>query len=157
MFFSTILLGLIGCDSDAELTAFPSKITWGEIDFRQAKPETGYSPTTIDLNNTGEEKIDSISIDRLDLNIDKECPGKNDCNRLCLQGFDKTPAELGSLTAGSSYSFVVSVCDYIEETGERDEEITGQIEISHSGSNSPITVNWSFTPVFQLESDDTGD
>jgi hypothetical protein len=157
MFFFTVLLGLAGCDSGSELTPFPSSISWGEIDFRQPLPETGYSPKTIDLNNNGEKEVSSISIDRLDLNIDYDCPGSSECNRLCLQGFDKTPADLGSLDAGSSYSFVVAVCDYVEETGERDEEISGQIEISHSGTNSPITVDWSFTPVFLIEgNDDTG-
>ena len=151
-----LLISLIGCASDIELKAFPSSISWGEIDFGEALPEAGYAPQTIDLNNTSEQEISDISISKLDLNINHDCPGNQTCKRLCLQGFDGTSADLGSLAADTSYSFVVSVCDYIEETGERDEEITGQIEILHSGSNSPLTVNWSFTPVFQIEQHDTG-
>lgn len=151
-----LLAGLIGCGSDTELKPFPSTISWGEIDFGEAMPDSGYSPQTIDLNNTGEKEISDISIDKLDLNINHDCPGSQTCKRLCLQGFDDSPAALGALAPDESYGFVISVCDYIEETGERDEEITGQIEISHSGSNSPVTINWSFTPVFQIAQQDTG-
>ena len=155
MIFS-LFFGLLGCGSDVELKAFPSSISWGEIDFGSVLPEVGHSPQSIDLNNTGEEEITDISIDQLYLNINHTCPGNQTCNRLCLQGFDSTPAELGSLAPDGSYRFVVAVCDYIEETGERDEEISGQIQISHSGTNSPLTIDWSFTPVFQVDQFDTG-
>ena len=121
-----------------ELKAFPSSISWGEIDFRPAMSEEGYAPQNIDLNNTGKGEID--------INL-QYC----DSDHLCMQGFDSAPESLGALEEEQTYTLVVSVCNYIEEEGERDQEITGQIEISHSGNNSPVQIDWSFTPVFILE------
>jgi len=156
MFFSPIILVLAGCSSEVELTALPSSITWGEIDFIDTVPENGFSPQLIKLSNTGEEEITSISIDRLDGNINQTCPPSMECNRLCVQGYENTPIDLGSLEPGDNSTFFVAVCEYVVETGERDDEVSGKIEISHSGTNSPTTIKWSFTPVLGVSGTETG-
>ena len=150
---------LIGCAAPSELSALPSSIQWGNIDFAQPMPEEGYSAETISLKNTGEEDIDEIIIEDLqnDFQVSGEagvCPPNEDCNHLCLQGFDATPASLlqGSLPPGETFNAVISVCNYIEQAGERDDNITGNIEISFSGSDKPIYIDWSFTPVQNLTS-----
>ena len=122
----------------AELKAFPSSIAWGEVDFRPAMPEEGYDPQSIQLNNTGTGVIE-ISLQSFD------------ADHICLQGFDSAPEDLGALEEEQTYTLVVSACNYIEEEGERDQEITGTIQISHSGKESPLQIDWSFTPVFILE------
>ena len=127
----------LACNS-GELKAFPSSIEWGEVDFRPAMPDGGYSPQTIDLNNTGTGTVELILQDF-------------DADHLCMQGFGSTPENLGELEEGQTYTLVTGVCNYIEEQGERDTEITGQIEIQHSGQNSPLFIEWSFTPIFILE------
>ena len=121
-----------------ELKAFPSSITWGEVDFRPAMPEEGYAPQSIDLNNTGTGSVE-ISLQYFD------------SDHLCMQGFESSPAALGALEEEQTYTLVVSVCNYIEEEGERDQELTGQLETSHSGKDSPLQIDWSFTPVFILD------
>ena len=130
-------LFLLACNG-GELKAFPSSLSWGEVDFRQSMPEDGYNPQALDINNTGKGPVD------LELKY-------YDDEHLCLQGFSSYPESLGTLEEGESYNLVVGVCNYIEEEGERGQEITGEIEISHSGNNSPTLISWSFTPVFILE------
>ena len=82
------------------------------------------------------------------------CPPDEDCNHLCLQSFTETPASLlqGSLSPGETFNVVVSVCNYIEQAGERDDNITGKIQVSFSGSDKPIYIDWSFTPVQNITS-----
>ena len=127
----------IACNS-GELTAFPSTLDWGDIDFREVPPEGGFAQQDISLTNTGTQNIDiSLSV-------------FNDVY-LCLTGLDGKPQELGTLEPEQSYSLRVGVCDYIEENGERDTLISGQIEITHSGKNSPVSIDWSFTPVIVIE------
>ena len=149
---------LIACAEPSELSAMPSSIDWGNINFTESMPEEGYSAETITLTNTGEKDIEEIIIEDLqeDFQVSGEagvCPPNEDCNHLCLQGFDTTPASLlqGSLPAGETFNAVVSVCNYIEQTGERDDELTGKIKISFSDSDKPIYIDWSFTPIENIQ------
>jgi hypothetical protein len=128
---------LFACNS-GELTAFPSNISWGDIDFRNNPPEEGFDAQNIALTNTGTQNID-IELGLFD-NI-----------HLCLTGLDGTPQSLGTLEPDQTYNLLVGVCDYIEEEGERDTEISGTIEIVHTGVESPEVITWSFTPVFIIE------
>ena len=128
---------LFACGA-GELTAFPSNISWGEIDFRQSPPEGGFAQQDIVLTNTGTKAID------IELRV-------FDSVHLCLTGLDGNPQSLGTLEVEQSYSLLVGVCDYIEEEGERDQELSGQIEIGHTGIDSPEVIDWSFTPVFIIE------
>ena len=133
------MLGLffIACNS-GELTAFPSNLDWGEVDFREVPPEGGFAQEDISLTNTGTQNID-ISLRGFD---DKH---------LCLTGLEGKAQDLGTLEPEQSYALRVGVCDYIEEDGERDTLISGQIEITHTGANSPVYINWSFTPVIVID------
>ena len=128
---------LFACNQ-GELTAFPSTISWGEIDFRENPPEEGFDARNISLTNTGSQTID-IELSGFD-NV-----------HLCAMGLDGEPQSLGKLEVDQSYDLQVGVCDYIEEDGERDTEITGTIAIAHSGANTPVEITWSFTPVFIIE------
>ena len=133
------MLGIffIGCAS-GELTAFPSQITWGDVDFQSSMPETGYDTKNIILTNTGTTNIE------LSLEV-------YDDVHICLDGLDASSQSLGSLEPEQSYSLLVGACGYQPDQGERDKEITGSITISHTGANSPTEIAWSFTPVLIIE------
>ena len=128
---------LFACGS-RELTAFPSNIDWGEVDFRENPPEGGFYQQNIALTNTGTKPIE------IELSV-------FDSVHLCLTGLDGSPQSLGVLEAEQTYNLLVGVCNYVEEEGERDQELSGQIEIRHEGDDSPEIITWSFTPVFIIE------
>ena len=67
--------------------------------------------------------------------------------------FSELPIDLGSLTRDSSYSAVVSVCDYIEENGERDDLLEGSITIEYNDKYTHSLPG--LTPVLNI-SEDTG-
>ena len=133
------MLGIIfmGC-AGGELTAFPSKIIWGDIDFQSSMPDTGYSAQSISLTNTGTTNIELSLEEYDDIHI-------------CLDGLEGAPQNLGILEPEQSYSLLVGACGYQPDQGERDQEITGTIYVSHTGNNSPLAITWSFTPVLNIE------
>lgn len=132
------MLGIffIACGG-GELTAFPSQIQWGDVDFQSSMPEDGYDTRDITLTNTGTSNIELSLDDYDDIHI-------------CLKGLDKAQ-DLGMLEPEQTYSVLVGACGYQPDQGERDNEQTGVISITHSGVNSPIEIPWSFTPVLVIE------
>ena len=132
---------LLACQNNLDLTAFPSNLTFGDVDFYQPMPDGGYSPLELSLTNTGEKEVD-LEI----LTFDFE--------RLCLEGYTSVPVPLNSLSPSSNFILLVSVCGYIEEAGERDDLLEGSIDIDYGGDEL-LSVPWSFTPVLNI-SNDTG-
>jgi hypothetical protein len=129
---------LIACGS-IEITAFPSSVNFGDIDFHQAKPSGGYNPTELALTNTGDKDVE-LEVMTFDF------------EHLCLEGYDSVPTSLNTLSSGATFTLLVSVCDYIEEAGERDDLLTGSIDIDYG--KSTVSVPWSFTPILNIS--DTG-
>ena len=115
------------------LTASPTDIEWGEVDFQQEMPTTGYDEQTINLTNESDEDV-TVEIIELDL------------DHLCSPGIPSTPFEVGTLRPGQTLGVFVSVCDYRREDGERDSEQTGTVVFS-SSAGGEAAVGWSFTPV----------
>ena len=130
---------LIACTGSLEVTPFPSSLDFGEIDFHQTMPDDGYSPIELNLTNTGEKEV---SLDVISF----------DFERLCLEGFTSVPAALNSISSNSTFTLLVSVCGYLEEAGERDDLLSGSIEIDY-GADTYLSVPWSFTPVLNIASD----
>ena len=122
-----------------EVTPFPSKLEFGEVDFQQSMPEEGYQATELEITNTGEKEV-TLEVISFDF------------EHLCLEGYTSVPATLSSLSASSKFTLLVSVCDYIEEAGERDDLLTGNIVIDYGGEES-LQIPWSFTPVLNIASD----
>lgn len=115
------------------LRASPADIAWGDIDFQQEMPASGYEERTVNLTNDAEE---DVTVEILELDLD----------HLCSPGIPSTPFEVGSLTPGQTLGVFVSVCDYRREDGERDSEQTGTI-VFGSSAGGRAEVTWSFTPV----------
>ena len=129
---------LFACGPTGELSVFPSRLDFGEVNFQDEKPEEGYGALTVALKNVGETDLElSVS------NVDFE--------HLCMQGFDTAPIDLGRLTPNQTYTIKVGVCDYSRESGERDNLISDVIRVEHTGQNSPFEIQWSFTPVEIIE------
>lgn len=124
-----------------ELRFSPEELDFGEVDFSEEMPEGGYSPLALRLTN---ESTKDLSLYITDF----------DFNHLCLLGFSDLPADLGSLSPDSSYSAMVSVCDYIEENGERDDLLQGTITVAYNEKYT-LSIPWSFTPILDV-SQDTG-
>ena len=122
-----------------ELTFSPEELQFGDIDFSEEMPNGGYSPMDLKLTNESTKDLDIYIIDF-------------DLSRLCFQGFSELPIDLGSLSPDSSYSGVVSVCDYIEENGERDDLLEGNIVIEYNDKYT-LSLPWSFTPVLNISAD----
>lgn len=127
-----------GCKAGdpGSLSATPADISWGEVDFQQDMPATGYDERSIDLTNDAEE---DVTVEVLDL----------DLGHLCSPGIPSTPFEVGTLTPGQTLGFFVGVCDYSREGGERDSEQSGTI-VFGSSAGGRAEVTWSFTPVENL-------
>ena len=132
------MLGIffIACGG-GELTAFPSQIQWGDVDFQSSMPEDRYDARDITLTNTGTSNVE-LSLESYD-----------DVH-ICLKGLDDAQS-LGMLEPEQTYSLLVGACGYQPDQGERDNEQTGVITITHSGANSPLEILWSFTPVLVIE------
>lgn len=133
------MLGILffACNN-GELTAFPSQIAWGEIDFASSMPDEGYDARTIALNNTGTSNLE-LTLQQYDDTY------------LCLDGLEAGTQSLGTLEPEQQYSLLIGVCNYEEDQGERDTEISGMISVTHTGANSPLEIPWSFTPILNLE------
>jgi len=101
-------------------------------------PEEGYDAQNIALNNTGTTVLD-ITLQSYDDIY------------LCLDGLEPGTQSLGSLEPEQTYSLLIGACNYEEQNGERDTELTGSISITHTGINSPLEIPWSFTPILILD------
>ena len=133
---------ILGCSgSEGELTALPSSLNWGEVDFHSEMPEGGYGAQDLSLANTGEGDLE-LELSGFDFDL------------LCLQGFTESPASLGRLGPGQTYSLVVGVCNYVPENGMGN-QLDGTITVTHTGEGGELAVPWSFTPV-RLIGEDTG-
>ena len=82
------------------LRASPADIAWGEIDFQQEMPASGYDEQIIDLTNDAEE---DVTVEILELDLD----------HLCSPGIPSTPFEVGSLTPGQMLGVFVSLTPVI--------------------------------------------
>ncbi|MEC7948621.1 MAG: hypothetical protein VX265_13735 [Myxococcota bacterium] len=125
----------IGCKAGdpTSLSASPTAVAWGEIDFQQDMPVEGYDEQAIMLTN---ESSEEVVVEVLDLDLE----------HLCSPGIPETPLEIGTLGPGQTLGFFVSVCDYSRERGERDTELRGAMAFgSSAGGRAEVT--WSFTPV----------
>jgi hypothetical protein len=129
----------IAC-SAPEISFSVETLDFGTIVFSTDMPNGGYNPLELKITNEGTKDVD-ISITDFDT------------AHLCLAGFESFPIELDPISSDSSYSLMVSVCDYIEEDGERDDLLEGAIQIEYGKLSRSIP--WSFTPTLDL-SDDTG-
>ncbi len=116
-----------------ELIFLPQELEFGDIDFSEEMPDGGYAPMDLKITNESTKDTDIYITDF-------------DFSRLCFQGFSELPIDLGSLNPDSSYSAVVSVCNYIEENGERDDLLEGSIIIEYNDKYTH-SLPWSFTPV----------
>ena len=133
---------ILGCSNGGgELTALPSTLDWGEVDFHSAMPEDGYGAQDMFLANTGDEDVE-LELSGFDFGL------------LCLQGFTEAPASLGRLGPGQTYSLVVGVCNYVPENG-MGSQVDGSITVTHTGEGGELSVPRSFTPVRRI-AEDTG-
>lgn len=135
-----ILLPLLSaCGSSGLVTAFPTSLDFGTVDFIADTPSGGYAPTALTVRNGGETEL-GVTVTGLDF------------ERLCVDGFAASPIDIGTLSPGSSYVFTVGVCGYDREGGERDTLVSGAFSIDADGAE-PVAVPWSFTPTLGLGGD----
>ena len=137
-----MLVLLLGC-TKTEITYTPDVIEWGEINFYDDMPENGYDEQNIVFQNIGKKQI-SLFVSGFDSEY------------FCLLGQERDSISLSNLEPNQIFSVSVSVCDYIEENGQRDEELNGTFEIfdETQGTQKKIgTINWSFTPVINILGD----
>jgi hypothetical protein len=127
----------IACSSP-EISFSTESLDFGTIDFSIEMPDGGYNPLELKITNQGAKEVDISIIDF-------------DTSHLCLAGFESFPVELDPLPSESYSSLMVSVCDYIEENGERDDLIEGILQIEYDKLSSSIP--WSFTPTLDLSED----
>ena len=126
---------LIFACSTPEITAFPSSINFGEVNFRETLPPEGYAVQDLQLKNTGtiETTLSLVEADEL---------------RLCFDGIEAIPSKLSELEPEATFTLRVGVCDYIEENAERDSELSGALYFDLDGQHI-LEVPWSFTPVLE--------
>ena len=131
----------LSCSSDELISVSPSEITWNEINFADPVPEGGYDPFEMIITNTADHDVD-ISIVNFDW------------SHLCIQGYsESSEMKLPTLAAGDAFVLRPSVCKYLPENGERDTNVTGNINLNGtSGRHSvSVAVPWQFTPVLQFQ------
>jgi hypothetical protein len=137
-----MLVLLLGC-TKLEVEYSPSNITWGDINFANSMPEDGYSEVNIQIQNMGEKQI-SLFVS----GFNKEY--------FCVLGEEEDSVSIEKLETNQIFEVSVSICDYIEENGERDTNITGEFQLfeQNDSTNTVVgTINWSFTPVINLLED----
>jgi hypothetical protein len=130
---------LSACASSGLVTAFPTSLDFGTVDFIDDVPDGGFAPTELTVRNGGESDLAILLTD-----IDFE--------RLCVAGFAASPIDIGTLSPGSSYVLTVGVCGYDREGGERDTLVSGSFNIDAEGAET-VAVPWSFTPTLGLGED----
>ncbi len=143
-----------GCSSPGALDIDPINIDFGTVDFQtdacmDCACDDHCAGTDVTLTNKGDS----------DLNV--SLPEGWDGEHLCLVGFEEPDAELvlPRLKPGSSYVFTFTVCGYVVGAGRS--ELTTLVEgetVFHSdGEQATSSLTWSFTPVRDMSSNDTGD
>lgn len=130
---------LSACGSAGLVTAFPTSLDFGAVDFLDDVPSGGFAPTVLTVRNGGEADL-AIALTDVDF------------ERLCVAGFAASPIDIGTLSPGSSYVLTVGVCGYDREGGERDTLVSGAFTIEADGAE-PVVVPWSFTPTLGLGGD----
>lgn len=133
-----LLLALLACTPDPELSLDPSSLAFGEIDFGVEMPEEGYSPLPVSIQN----------IDKADHTLFVVA---DDVDHLCFVGFPEAaaPFELGTLPEGSAYTVQISVCDY--DPGDRDSEYLTSVRFATETDTDPVELSVSFTPIRTIE------
>ncbi len=120
--------------SRGDLVTTPSSLPFGEIDFLQDKPTSGYSPLEVELRNEGAKALD-IYVTGLD------------SERLLLGAqlqLDDPPI-LRTLESGQDTIITLAIWDY--EDGERDTQVSGSFSLRADGLKEPVNIDWSYTPV----------
>ena len=136
-----MLVLLLGC-TKIDFEYSPKVIEWGEINFYDDMPENGYEEQNIVFRNTGEKQI-SLNVS----GFDKEY--------FCVVGeTEEDFVNITELESNQIFEISVSVCNYIEENGERDTEISGTFQIFDQNKKQDIgSIEWSFTPIIQILGD----
>ena len=136
-----MLVLLLGC-SKTEFEYSPQVIDWGEINFYGEMPDNGYEEQNIVFRNNGEKQI-SLNVS----GFNKEY--------FCVVGETENDfINIEELEPNQIFEISVSVCNYIEENGERDTEISGQFQIFDPNKNKDVgSIDWSFTPIIQILGD----
>ena len=136
-----MLVLLLGC-TKTEFEYSPQVIDWGEINFYDDMPENGYEEQNILFRNNGEKQI-SLNVS----GFDKEY--------FCVvRETENDFINIEELNPNQIFEISVSVCNYIEESGERDTEISGTFQIFDSNKNKDVgSIDWSFTPIIQILGD----
>lgn len=126
------LLG-IGCGS-GEIAVRPMSVDFGQVDFNEPRPDTGYDPRSIEIENVGGGSLDVVIRD-----VDED--------RVLVGGQFATaePRTLQPLDAGSAAVITLGVWGY--DLGELDTEVTGSIRLTADGLGEDTIVEWSYTPV----------
>jgi hypothetical protein len=135
---------LAACSSGT-LTVSPNPVEFGEIDFNQDKPDSGYNVQEIFLQNEGETALE-LTI----YNVDD--------TRVLLTGqfLTTNPLTLMSIEPGQYHTLNLGIMGYNVEAGERDTLVEGSIMIDAPNLKEAEALSWSFTPirVFDDGSDD---
>jgi hypothetical protein len=128
-----LALCTMACAS-GEIVVTPPAVDFGEVDFNQPRPDTGYDPRSVEIENVG-----SGSLDVFLLGIDRD--------HILVGGqfADTDPPLLQTLEPGSSAVITLGAWGYLP--GEWDNEVTGSVRLSASGLPDDVAVDWSFTPV----------
>ena len=136
-----MLVLLLGC-TKTEFEYSPQVIDWGEINFYDDMPENGYEEQNIVFRNNGEKQI-SLNVS----GFNKEY--------FCVVGETENDfINIEELNPNQIFEISVSVCNYIEENGERDTEISGTFQIFDSNNNKDVgSIDWNFTPIIQILGD----
>lgn len=132
----------VGC-SRGELTISPNPVEFGEIDFNQDKPDSGYNVQEIFLQNSGDEDLELVIF------------GVDD-TRILLSGQFSTenPRTLMSIGPGQYHTLNLGVIGYNVEAGERDTLVEGAISVDAPNLKEAQLLRWSFTPVRLFEEED---
>ena len=137
-----MLVLLLGC-TKTEITYTPNVIEWGEINFYEDMPENGYGEQNIVFQNMGKKQISLL------------VSGFNS-EYFCITKEEKDYIYIDDLYPNQIFEVSVSVCDYMEEYGQRDEYVEGQFEIFDETKDSKKKIgeiDWSFTPVIHILED----
>ena len=136
-----MLVLLLGC-TKIDFEYSPQVIDWGEINFYDDMPENGYEEQNIVFRNIGKKQI-SLNVS----GFNKEY--------FCVVGETEDDfVNITELESNQIFEISVSVCNYIEENGERDTEISGTFQIFDQNKKQDIgSIEWSFTPIIQILGD----
>ena len=136
-----MLVLLLGC-TKTEFEYSPQVIDWGEINFYDDMPDNGYEEQNIMFQNNGEKQI-SLNVS----GFNKEY--------FCVIGQTENDfVNIEVLNPNQIFEISVAICNYIEENGERDTEISGTFQIFDSNKDTNVgSIDWSFTPIIQILGD----